>query len=305
MLELEYNDFEVEDLGIQEIDVYDIEVERNHNFFGNNICVHNSLYISVKDVIEKFKPKDPVKFLNEFGERFMVEVFNEAFERFAAHHGAIENRMVMAREVIADRGLWTGKKHYILNVLDSEGVRYAEPKLKVMGLECVKSSTPQICRTAMKSIFNVIMNEDEHAVQNAVAKFKVKFFNAPIHEVSFPRSVSDVAKYVTNNGYAKGTPIHARGAILYNNMLKTKKLRKYHSIFNGDKIKFVYLKLPNPINENVISYPDDKLPTELGLERYIDYELQFTKTYIDPIQNVLDAIGWSTEPRASLEDFFQ
>jgi len=211
----------------------------------------------------------------------------------------------MAREVIANRGIWVAKKRYILNVLDSEGITFAEPKIKMMGVESVKSSTPQICRTAMKSIFRVIMNEDELAVQTAVAEFKQKFFAARVHEIAFPRSVSNVVKYANPTSiYVKGTPMHCRGALMYNHFLKEKKLRKFRTIFNGDKIKFVYLKVPNPIGENIISFPDDKLPDEFGLNRFIDYELQFTKTYADPIQSILDAVGWNIVHQSTLEDFF-
>jgi len=265
----------------------------------------DSLYISVDDIVAHFKPKNPLNFLNEFGEKFIEPIFIEAFTRFAENHGATENRMVMAREVIADRGIWTAKKRYILNVLDSEGVRYAEPKIKIMGLQSVQSSTPQICRDEMKKIFKIIMTEDEEAVQASLAKFKKKFAEAPVEEIAFPRSISDVEKYLDlNKIYIKGTTIHARGSLLYNHMLMTKGLTKYRRIFNGDKIKFIYLKTPNPINENVIAFPDNHLPVELGLHKYVDIDLQFQKAYVGPIKAILDVLGWTTEPQASLEDFF-
>ena len=266
----------------------------------------DSLYVNVNDVVKKFNPKNPLNFLDELAQKLIEPALKQAFDEFALKHGAIEDRMEMSREVIADRGIWTAKKRYILNVLDNEGVRYAQPKIKMMGIEAVKSSTPAICRTEMKRMFPVIMTSTEEEVQKKIADFRKKFFEQPPQLVAFPRGVTQVDKYVDKNTiYRKGTPMHCRGSLLYNNMLKANKLtRKYQRINNGDKIKFTYLKTPNPIQENVIAFPDDHLPKELGLHDFVDYETQFQKTYIDPIQSILTAIGWNAEPQANLEFFF-
>jgi DNA polymerase elongation subunit (family B) len=213
--------------------------------------------------------------------------------------------MVMKREAIADRALWTAKKRYIMNVHDNEGVRYAEPKLKIMGIEAIKSSTPAPCRQALKDIFHVIIKEDEKSVQDAIEQFKNHFKTLDPDQIAFPRGVTQVKKWQDrNNLYKKGTPIHVRGSILYNKLVEDMSLKKkYEQIKAGEKIKFLYLRQPNSIHENVIAF-SDYLPEEFGLRKYIDHELQFQKTFLDPIQPILDAVGWTSEEVASLEDFF-
>ena len=264
----------------------------------------DSLYIGVNDIIEKFKPNSPVSFLDEFGSKAIEPMLDKAFDEFAKASNAYTNRMVMKREAIADRGIWTAKKRYILNVHNNEGVQYAQPKIKIMGIEAVKSSTPQACRTAMNQLFKVIVTGDESRTQDAIALFKEHFKTLSPDKIAFPRGVTSVSDYSDRTlVYRKGTPIHVRGSLLYNHHIKGKALdKKYQLINNGDKVKFIYLYVPNSIQENVIAFPDF-LPEELELHKYIDYNLQFQKTFIDPIEIILDAIGWSAEPKADLQQF--
>jgi len=270
----------------------------------------DSLYIGVGDFIEKFHPNHSddvnVDYLNGFAERALEPVLEKAYAKFAEDTNAYDNRMVMKREVIANRGIWTAKKRYILNVFDSEGVRFKKPKLKLMGIEAVKSSTPGICRDAMKQMFEIIVQGDEKKTQEAIKTFKEAFKKQPPQNIGFPRGVSSVSDYLDRNQiYRKGTPIHSRGSLLYNYYIKKNGLTKrYQSITNGDKIKFVYLRKNNPIRENVIAFPNEHLPEELGLHDYIDRDLQFQKTFLDPLEMILNAINWNAEPVASLEDFF-
>ena len=229
----------------------------------------------------------------------------KSYDEMADYMQAYQNKMVMEREVIADKGVWTAKKRYILNVHNSEGVEYKEPKLKIMGIEAVKSSTPEICRSALKGSFRVIMDGSEAATHDYIGNFKKQFFASPAHHVAFPRGVNDIDKWKDRKLiYKKGTPIHVRGALLHNKALKDNGLDKdYEAIQNGDKIKFVYLRMPNTIKENIISFVD-YLPTELKLDKYIDYEKQFDKTFTSALEPILSAIGWTAEPQQSLEDFF-
>jgi|SRR5210317_686722 len=264
----------------------------------------DSLYIGVNDVIEKFKPNNPISFLDEFGSKAIEPMLEKAFKEFADKSNAYTNRMVMKREAIADRGIWTAKKRYILNVHNNEGVQYAEPKIKMMGIEAVKSSTPQVCRKAMNQMFKIIVSGDESKTQEAIKLFKDHFKSLPADEIAFPRGVTDMTKWSSRSTiYKKATPIHVRGALLYNNRVRSLALEKqYELIQNGDKIKFIYLRVPNTIQENVISFPGH-LPDELELTKYINHDLQFQKTFLDPINIILDAIGWSAEPRADLQQF--
>ena len=264
----------------------------------------DSLYVRMQPLVDQLKPDKPVDFLDKICKNHFEKILATAYEELAVRMNVYENRMEMAREVIADKAVWVAKKRYFMQVHDNEGVRYAEPKLKVMGVEAVKSSTPQVCRNRFKEIFNVILNDGEKATQEFIKGFKREFKNLDPEDVSFPRGVSDIDKWEDRKTiYKKACPIHVRGALLYNNELKRKGLNGYETVKNGEKIKFCYLKTPNPIKENVISYTLN-LPKELDLHRFIDYDKMYEKSFVEPIRNILDEIGWEVEPTATLEDFF-
>jgi DNA polymerase elongation subunit (family B) len=271
----------------------------------------DSIYLNLGPLVSKF-------FANKSGDKAAIvdildKICKEQFEPFiessydelAEYVNAYEQKMQMKRENIADGGIWTAKKRYILNVWDSEGVRYEKPKLKMMGIEAVKSSTPAPCRKMIQNALELMMNGNEEDIINYIEKCRNEFYKLTPEEISFPRTVSDVNKHKSSSMiYNKGTPIHARGALLFNHYIKEKKLtNKYSLINNGEKIKYCYLKKPNPIYENVISFIQD-FPKELGIDKYIDYDLQFEKSFLEPLKSILDAIGWKTEKKVSLEDFF-
>jgi DNA polymerase elongation subunit (family B) len=265
----------------------------------------DSLYIRMSDLVEKFNPKDPVKFLDKICSEHFEKVLEKSYAELARVTSSYDNRMEMGREVIADRGIWMAKKRYILNVHNNEGVQYAQPKLKMMGIEAVKSSTPQVVRDKFQEIFRVIVEGSESDTQTFIRDFKTQFRSLPPEDVSFPRGVSEITKWQDRQTvYKKGCPIHVRGAILYNDAVKKNALeRKYQLVQNGEKIKFVYLRMPNRLNENVIAYPLN-LPPELGLHDYVNYDMMFDKTFLDPLTPILDAVGWTAEPQANLDDFF-
>ena len=265
----------------------------------------DSLYVNFGPLVEKFQPKNPVKFLDKICKEHFTPKLGKAYAELAENMSVFENRMVMDREVIADKGIWTAKKRYILNVHNSEGVQFKNPKLKIMGIEAIKSSTPEKVRGKFKEAFKLLIDADEATIQRFIKQFRSDFNSLPPENVSFPRSVSNVTDWADRKSiYKKGCPIHVRGSILYNKFLKEKGLeKKYAKIQNGEKIKFAYLKMPNPIHENVIAFPD-YLPQEINLHSYIDYDKQFTKTFLDPLNLILEAIDWHAEEQSSLEDFF-
>jgi DNA polymerase elongation subunit (family B) len=246
-----------------------------------------------------------IDFLDKVSKEKLEPYIESCYQELAEYMNAYDQKMQMKRENIADRGIWTAKKRYIMNVWDSEGVRYTEPKLKIMGIEAIKSSTPAPCRQMIKNALKLMMNGTETDVINFIEKCRVDFYKLSPEEISFPRSVSDVIKYKCSNGiYSKGTPINVRGALLFNHHIKEKKLtNKYSLIQNGEKIKYCYLKKPNPIYENVISFIQD-FPKELGLNSYIDYDTQFEKGFLEPLKVILNAIGWDDEKKVTLDSFF-
>ena len=271
----------------------------------------DSIYINFGPLVDKFfnnKLDDKAKIvslLDQVCQDKLEPFIDKSYQELANYVNAYDQKMFMKRENIADRGIWTAKKRYILNVWDSEGVRYEEPKLKMMGIEAVKSSTPAPCRRMIKDALQLMMSGTEEDVIKFIDNSRVQFKKLPPEDIAFPRTVSNVNKHKsTSTIYAKGTPIHARGALLYNHYIKNKKLdNKYSLINNGEKIKFCYLKKPNWIHENVISFISD-FPRELDLDKHIDYELQFEKAFVEPVKVILDAIGWNVEKVVNLELFF-
>ena len=274
----------------------------------------DSVYLRLGKLVDKLcadKSKDEiVDFLDKACTKIIEPFIDKSFEELASMMNAYENKMVMGREVIADKGIWTAKKRYMLNVHDSEGVRYETPKVKIMGIETTRSSTPEIVRNELKEVIRLILTTDEATIINQVEKVRSKFFNSTPEEIAFPRSVRGLRKYSDRECiYKKSTPIAVKGALIYNNYLREFDLtKKYPLITEGDKIKFLYLKKPNPLGgrmgtDQVVSFVNN-LPTEFGLDGFIDYEKQFEKSFLDPLTNILNMIGWSHEKRTTLEGLF-
>ena len=271
----------------------------------------DSIYLNMGPVVEAvFKGREKttesiVTFLDKVASMELEKYIEGSYQELATYVNAYDQKMQMKRENIADRGIWTAKKRYILNVWDSEGVRYEEPKLKMMGIEAVKSSTPAPCRKMIKDALKLMMSGTEDEVIDFIENARKEFRKLPPEQISFPRSASDVQKYKSSSDiYIKGTPIHVRGALLFNHYIKENKLtNKYSLIQNGEKVKFIYLKKPNTIHENIISFIQE-FPKELNLDKYIDYELQFEKAFLEPLKIILDAIGWKVEKTVNLESFF-
>ena len=269
----------------------------------------DSIYLRLDKLVEKVcKGKTTnqiVDFLDKAAEDKIQKVIDKSFENLAKYVNAYEQKMYMKREAIANKGIWVAKKRYMMNVFDEEGVRFDIPKLKIMGVEAVKSSTPEVCRGKIKDAIRVIMNDSEDALIKFVSDFKEVFKTLSPEEVAFPRSCNNLDKYINSSQiYNKGTPIHVKGSLIYNyNIHKHKLERKYPLIKNGDKIKFLMLKQPNTVKDTVISF-STKIPYEFNLHKFIDYDKQFEKTFTDPLKFILDSIGWKLEKEASLEAFF-
>ena len=270
----------------------------------------DSIYLNLGPVIDKFvkdqsNTEKVISIMDKICEDKIQPYIDKSYKMLADYVHAYAQKMQMKREALADKGIWTAKKRYILNVYNNEGVQYKEPDLKVMGLEMIKSSTPSVVRVKMKELIKILVSGTEQDVQDFIAEFKQQFKNLPVEEISFPRGLNGLNNYSdTVTLYKKGTPIHVKGAILYNNKLKQLNLtKKYPLIQEGEKVKFTYLKMPNTFKDSVVSFPS-RLPAEFALQEFIDYDTQFEKTFLEPIKVILDCMNWKTEKTSSIEDFF-
>ena len=270
----------------------------------------DSVYLRLgKSVEQSFKGERDsnkiVDFLNKFCDRVIQPHIEKEFDTLFKFMNAYKNAMMMGREVIAEKGVWTAKKRYMLSVWDSEGVRYKEPKIKIMGIETARSSTPAFVRKELKKAVNMILCSNEETLQKFVKETQEKFNTLPPEEIAFPRSVSQLKKYQDNSlRYKKGTPIAVKAAIIHNEMIHSMKLKKkYRIIGEGEKMKFVHLKIPNPAGDAVVGFIST-LPTEFGVHKYIDYAHQFEKSFMQPLVTITNAIGWSPQKISSLDSLF-
>lgn len=271
-------------------------------------CDTDSMYIALEKYVHTVYPDASAEQMVDILDKECATIFepfiDTVFDQLGDHVNAFQQKMKMKREAIANKGIWTGKKHYILNVFDNEGVRYAKPKLKMQGIEAIRSSTPTACRENIKKALEIIMSKDENTTIEFIETFRKHFHTLPFDEVAFPRSVQGIADWKGDAGVKKACPIHVRGSIIYNNMIEKMGLvAKYNLINSGDKIKFCYMVTPNPAQSNVIAAPG-YLPPELGMSDYIDYDKQFEKSFLDPLKTILTSIGWKTEKYYTIEDFF-
>ena len=279
----------------------------------------DSIYVSFGDFVHKVfgdkvgKPEDEggvskervVDFLDRIAQDKLEPFIDKSYQTLADYVNAYEQKMQMAREVIADSGIWTAKKRYILNVWDNEGVRYKSPELKIMGIEAVRSSTPEICREMIKKSLEIILRKTNDELIEHIDNFRKEFKTTDIDAIAFPRGCNGLKKYHDSvHVFKKGTPIHVKGVLFYNKLLKDKKLdRKYQLIKEGEKIKFCYLKIPNPLQNNTIAILSG-LPEEFELDNYIDYDTQFEKAFLEPIKTITDTIQWDLEKKFTLDQFF-
>ena len=273
----------------------------------------DSIYLSLDKLVttvygdQEVSQEKVVNFLDKACKEKIEPFIDKSYQELAEYTNAYEQKMFMKRENIAARGIWTAKKRYILNVWDSEGVRYSKPKLKMMGIEAVKSSTPAPCRTAIKDALNIMMSGEQDELIKFIDSFRDEFYSLPPEDIAFPRSVNGLRKFKSEtNVYSKGCPLHVRGTLLYNFYVSQKKLEnKYPLVQEGEKIKYIFLKVDrtNPINENVLSFLNT-FPRELGLEHCLDRKAQFQKSFLDPLQIITKVIGWETEKTSTLEFLF-
>ena len=274
----------------------------------------DSVYITFEKFVDMVFKKGTadetiVNFLDKVATKKLEPFIDKSYKHLAEQMNAYDQKMVMKREVIADKGIWTAKKRYILNCHDIEGVRYKTPKLKMMGIEAVKSSTPAPCRDKIRDAMNILMNGNEKELNTFIQKFREEFMELEPENIAYPRSCNGLAKWEGSHElWKKGAPIHVKGALLYNHLLKKNKLgHKYPNIQEGDKIKFLHMKQPNLYQCSSFSFPVS-VPKELDIVSSIDYDTQFTKSLVEPLRFIAEKMNWliddSYGQQGTLEDFF-
>ena len=250
-----------------------------------------------------------IDFLDTIAKEKLEPFIDKSYQALAKTVNAYDQKMTMGREVVADKGVWIAKKRYILNVHDMEGVRYSEPRLKIMGIEAVKSSTPAPCREKLKEALKIIMSGDEKELNIFIQDFREEFIELSPEDIAYPRSCNGVKKYRgTDRLFKNRAPIHVKGAILYNYLIEKNKLtNKYPNILEGDKIKFLHMKEPNIYQSSSFSFITF-MPKELDLHRFIDYDKQFEKSFVEPLKFITDKMNWLIDSsygvQGTLEDFF-
>jgi DNA polymerase elongation subunit (family B) len=268
----------------------------------------DSIYVDMGPLVEStIKDKtdhEICRIIDRFAKEKIKPYMDKSYASLAKMMNARAQKMQMKRETIANKAIWKAKKMYMMNALNVEGVEYKEPSLKIQGIEAVRSSTPNVCRDAINKAITIMMNGSSEDLRSYIVEFRKKFDTLSFEDVAFPRGMNGIKEYRdASNLYKKGTPIHVKGALIFNSLISKHRLKNIIPIGDGDKIKFVYLKLPNPIRDRVISAPNF-LPKEFGLDSYIDRDTQFEKSFLDPISSIVDIIGWKIDNKASIESFF-
>lgn len=269
----------------------------------------DSNYLNLAEVIKKKGLTDKqecVEFLDQFSKK-LEKIIDKFYQELAEYMNSFDQNMVMEREAIADRAFWVAKKRYAMQVWDMEGTRFEDPMLKIMGLETQRSSTPKVCRDQIKEAIRLILTSDEEHVLSFMKSFEAEYYKMTPQEIAFPSGINNLTDYqrrAQNGSFASGTPIHVKAAISYNRLVREKKLTtKYELIKDGDKIKYIYLRQPNPIQNNAIAFTTN-LPPEFELDKYVDTAKMFEKSFEEPVKRILRIIGWREEIRTSIEDMF-
>jgi DNA polymerase elongation subunit (family B) len=307
---VETENFVIESLGVQELDVYDLEVDDTHTFFANDVLVHNSNYFSLDSLLKKFGIKGTDQEITEAVDQIykgkMSKVVGQACTEIAEDLNVFQNCLAVKREKISSAGVFVSKKRYALNVYDDEGLRLTEPKIAVTGIEVKRSSTPKVCRDALKESLKIILNKTESDLQEYVSHLFDEFKRSDLSVIARPSGVKGLEKYGDPKRIyvEKGCPMHVRAALLYNHFIKTHNVgHKYQPIGEGNKMRYVPLIMPNPLGHDIIGFVD-KLPEEFGVQEYIDYDELFDKAFLNPLKKITGACRWSHEKVSTLDAFF-
>ena len=276
-----------------------------YSFYADTDSTYITLGELVKRNMQGKTNEEIVDVLDKYCNKQIEPAINEACDSISEYLNVFQRKIKFKREIIADRGIWIAKKRYAVNVYNSEGVTYNPPKLKVLGMEIVRSSTPAPVRKALKEAVSIALTKDEATLRAFVADLEKTWHSLNPEDIAFPRGVNGIKEYSDPSSvFRKGTPIHVRGALIYNHLVKSKNLeKKYQLIQEGDKIKFLYLREPNILGTHAITFTGE-IPPEFKLQGYVDYDKMFEKSFLEPLNSLLSCIGWQVRETASLEGLF-
>lgn len=216
----------------------------------------------------------------------------------------LENYIKFDKEYVARYVSYLTKKRYVYSKIDTENFGDEDNfDISAKGFEIVKSSTPYQVREYLKDVCRTILKtQNESDVHDKIKEIYDDFLELDPVEIAFPTSVNGIQKYTSESGGCKkGTPIHVRGAIVWNNLLEKNDIEDYEPIVEGGKMRYVYLKQNHITTSHVIGFGDVGLPSSLGLDRYVDYDKMFQKTFMKPMDPFFEILGWD-RPNLKVKD---
>jgi DNA polymerase elongation subunit (family B) len=211
------------------------------------------------------------------------------------------HRFRIKGESVARKGLWLAKKRYVLDKVYDLEKNGPTSKMVFKGLDVVRSSFPKAFREFMKNMFNdVLAGATKEKIDNDILTFKNSMPSMNYIDIAKNTSANNISTFSIDNNYTpkKGTPAHIKAALSYNKLLKYYKIEnKYEKIFDGEKIKFVYLKR-NPLRVDSMAFRGYQDPSEILslIEEYIDYDSIFDKELKNKLEHVYDSLKWGMLP---------
>lgn len=284
-------------------------------------CDTDSIYVCVDNVFNmvggasKFRDDNHwVDFMDKFAKERMEPAIDAAYRELCEYMNNVEHLMFMDREIISgpplnSKGLgsfWTAKKRYAANVWDSEGTRFEKPKVKIMGMETQRSSTPHAVKIFLKEAIRLILQEGEEALHDHYKKFEEEFKKLDYREIARVSTANNISKWDDGRGYPiLKTPNHIKGVLFFNR--HTKGMDGITPVMEGEKVMVLPLKDKNPFSSDCISWQSGtRLPASIehDILKWVDFGSMFDGYVISPLKMMTDACKIDYEKRASLNDLF-
>ena len=293
-------DWSVKEISPSNDYVYDCEVENVHTFVANDILVHNSVYISLEDLLTKEQKKDKaiydrlLKFADGEGSKIISNIVDEFHDDF----NVMEKKMVMSRENVISSAIFIKKKFYCMHTINEGGVSHDPPKLTIKGIRAIKVDVPAVCKVMLKELIVDILNGEYKAMYDKVIKFRKAYKKLPLYDIGLSISNNKMADYTPgpDGKLALRTPMGVKASLMFNNWLdgenKKGKYTYLKKISGGNKVKAVYLKKINPVNNKVIGFTEQAADEiDKNFRDYVDWETQFEKSFMVPLEQITDVVA--------------